>query len=136
MTALRIAGLIVLAAVLAVGGYLLLSDDEGPLLPGGAATESPTQEEGFGLEQNQPNPFQDVTAIIYQLPRRERATITIYNTLGAPVLTLVDEEQDAGFHQVQWNGKDRNGNRLTGGVYFYQLTAGDRQALRRMVLLP
>jgi FlgD Ig-like domain len=137
MTRLGIAGLALLAAVLLVGGYLLLQDDGGPLLPGGTTTEPAPQEgDGFSLEQNQPNPFRDVTAIIFQIPVRAPVKLVIYNTLGAPVITLVDEEQDPGFHQVQWDGVDRNGNRLPGGVYFYQLTAGERQALRRMVLLP
>ncbi len=137
MTRLGIAGLALLAVALLVGAYLLLEDDGGPLLPGGTTTEpAPQEEDGFTLEQNQPNPFRDVTAIIYQIPVRARVGLVIYNTLGAPVITLVDEEQDPGFHQVQWDGVDRNGNRLPGGVYFYQLTAGERQALRRMVLLP
>jgi hypothetical protein len=128
---------VVAAGILVIGAWLLLNNDEGPLLPGGSAPEAPPgQDRGFGLEQNQPNPFQDVTALIYQVPERGRVTLTIYNTLGAPVDTLVDEVQDSGFHQVQWDGRDRKGNRLPGGVYFYQLTAGERQALRRMVLLP
>ena len=137
MSRLGYAGLGLIAAALLVGGYLLLQDDGGPILPGGTTAESvPTAEEGFTLEQNQPNPFRDVTAIIYQIPIRSHVTLVIYNTLGAPVITLVDEDQDSGFHQVQWDGTDRNGNRMPGGVYFYQLTAGEHQALRRMVLLP
>jgi hypothetical protein len=137
MTRLGFAGLGVIAAALLIVGYLLLQDDGGPLLPGGTAPEAaPAAEEGFTLEQNQPNPFRDVTAIIYEIPVRSHVTLTIYNTLGAPVITLVDEDQDPGFHQTQWDGTDGHGNRMPGGVYFYQLTAGDRQALRRMVLLP
>lgn len=132
-------------AVAAGGALLLLAvafalrrDDRAPLLPVGSPREltSAPGEEGLRLAQNQPNPFRDVTVIIYHIPQQDRVTLTVYNTLGVPVITLVDDVHERGFHQVEWGGRDRNGNRLPGGVYFYQLTAGGRQELRRMVLLP
>jgi hypothetical protein len=133
---LRVAAIAAVGAGVLAGGWLLLQDDGGSFLPGGAPPAAPADDVGLILEQNQPNPFQDVTAIIYQIPEPARVRLQVYNTLGAPVITLVDELEQAGFHQVQWDGRDRNGNRLPGGVYFYQLTADGRQALRRMVLLP
>jgi hypothetical protein len=135
MTPLRIAVVLLMAAALTMAAYFVLQDDVGPHFPGGTLADEPP-ESGFGLEQNQPNPFQETTALIYQVPRDEHVTLQIYNTLGAPVITLVDEPQSAGFHQVEWDGRDRNGNRLPGGIYFYQLEAGGRRELRRMVLLP
>ncbi|MBA2565831.1 MAG: T9SS type A sorting domain-containing protein [Gemmatimonadetes bacterium] len=118
------------------GMYLVLTRDAGPLFPGGALPEASPAENGFALEQNQPNPFGQTTAIVYRIPEEDRVTLRVYNTLGAPVITLVDYVQAPGFHEVEWDGRDPNGNRLPGGVYFYQLSAGGRQELRRMVLLP
>ena len=136
MPALRAVAVGVVAAAALALAYALLSDDAGPLLPGRTLPEPPPPEVGFRLEQNQPNPFQESTVIIYRVPAEEHVRLHVYNTLGAPVVTLVDEVQPVGYHQVEWDGRDRNGNRLPGGVYFYQLSAGGRQELRRMVLLP
>lgn len=132
----RIAAVALAATLLLIAGYVLVQDDGGPLLPGGVPPDVPAPESGFTLEQNQPNPFQDVTAFIYQIPDEAHVTLQVYNTLGAPVVTLADTLQPAGFHQVEWDGRDRNGNRLPGGVYFYELTSGGRRELRRLVLLP
>lgn len=134
--ALRALVLTLLLAAVVAGALLLLSEDAGPFIPGGAAPVTPPGESGFVLEQNQPNPFRESTAITYSVPQEERVELRIYNALGAPVVTLVESVRPAGFHQVVWDGRDRNGNRLPGGIYFYQLTAGERQELRRMVLLP
>jgi hypothetical protein len=136
MPKLRIALIGIAILVAASILYIALQDDAASLLPGEPLVDVPGSEEGFLLEQNQPNPFQDVTVIIYHIPVRERVILQVYNTLGAPVVTLVDEVQPPGFHEVEWDGRDRNGNRLPGGVYFYQLRAGERRELRRMVLLP
>lgn len=136
MTPLRVAALAFVGVVLLLAAYVLVNDEGGPLLPGGTLLPDEPRETAFRLEQNQPNPFQETTAIIYSIPAEERVTLQVYNTLGAPVVTLVDRVEPPGFHQVEWDGKDRNGNRLPGGIYFYQLTAAGRQELRRMVLLP
>ncbi len=136
MKRVRAAVAVALAVLLSIAGYVLIQDAGGPLLPGRTTPDIPPPGNGFTLEQNQPNPFQDVTAFIYQIPDEAQVTLQVYNTLGAPVVTLVDEVKPAGFHQVEWDGRDRNGNRLPGGVYFYQLTAAGRQELRRLVLLP
>ncbi|MFN2431787.1 MAG: FlgD immunoglobulin-like domain containing protein [Gemmatimonadota bacterium] len=136
MSPLRALCALVVLAGLVAGGLLVLSDDAGPFFPGSPTPPPPASERGFRLEQNQPNPFQQTTVIVYSIPDEEPVQLRIYNTLGAPVITLVNGVKPAGFHQVEWDGRDRNGNRLPGGIYFYQLTAGDRQELRRMVLLP
>lgn len=128
--------LVVLAAAVLVVGVVVFLDDADPFFPGGTVPVAPPRESGFRLEQNQPNPFRESTAIAYSIPEAANVQLRIYNTLGAPVVTLVDEERQEGFHQVEWDGRDHRGNRLPGGIYFYQLTAGDRQELRRMVLLP
>jgi hypothetical protein len=127
---------LVLLALGAAALYVAVNDEGGPLLPGDTVAEPDVAEDGFRLEQNQPNPFGETTVIGYRLPAEERVTLQVYNTLGAPVATLVDGVRGEGLHRVTWDGRDRNGNRLPAGVYFYQLGAGDRQALRRLVLLP
>lgn len=48
---------------------------------------------------------------------------------------LVDQVQEGGIHQVRWDGRDRQGNPVGSGVYFYRLEAGEVSAVRKMVLV-
>jgi hypothetical protein len=102
----------------------------------------------FSLYQNYPNPFNPSTTIRYALPTRSHVRLTVFNTLGQRVATLVDEENDAGYHEVQLSAKSGtpfggDGAQLSSGVYFYRLQAADVAAssgqsfvqTRRLVLI-
>lgn len=89
----------------------------------------------FRLEQNYPNPFNLKTAIRYQLPAAGPVTITIYNTLGQEVRTLVDGHKKAGYHIIQWDGRDKDGYNLSSGVYLYQMIAGSHIQMKKLLLL-
>jgi hypothetical protein len=82
------------------------------------------------LHQNYPNPFNPSTTINYALPKPEHVTITVYNTLGQEIETLVDKYMPIGHHQVEFNGQN-----LPSGVYFYRLEAGDLIQTRKMLLV-
>jgi hypothetical protein len=84
----------------------------------------------FVLFQNYPNPFNPSTTIRYVLPDRSRVTLTVFNTLGLKVATLVEGEQEAGYHDVQF---DASG--LASGVYFYRLTAGNVVEAKSLVVV-
>ncbi len=88
------------------------------------------------LEQNYPNPFNPSTTIRYQLPIRKQVTVRIYNELGQLVKTLVDHvTQEAGRHQVVWDGTDSNGQPVASGTYIYSLEYGNFRKTKRMTLL-
>ena len=87
------------------------------------------------LNQNYPNPFNPMTAIQYSLPEKCRVALSIYDVSGKLVARLVNTEQDAGIHRVEWNGKDAHGKQAASGIYFYRLTAGKSTLSRKMVLL-
>lgn len=106
----------------------------------------------FGLFQNYPNPFNPTTTIHYTIPSTEqragsgegrnnselcalRTTLKIYNILGQEVKTLLDQVQKAGYYTVAWDGRDRLGQEVPSGVYFYRLRAGDFSETRRMLLM-
>lgn len=84
----------------------------------------------FLLSYAFPNPFNPSTTIRYGLPKRSQVTVTVYNTLGQKVATLVQGEKEAGYHEVKFDGTG-----LSSGVFFCRLQAGDFVKTRRLVLL-
>ena len=104
-----------------------VSDDE----------QLPTQ---FSLSQNYPNPFNPSTQIRFALPVSANVKITIFNLLGEVVKQLSSREMTAGNHTVSWNAEDAFGNKVSSGIYFYELNAngadGSRfSQVRKMMLL-
>ncbi len=94
----------------------------------------------YTLQQNYPNPFNPSTTIEYTLPINSNVKVTIYNLLGEVVNTLVDGEQNAGSHMVNWNSSDAHGSKVGSGVYFYELKANGSNGsqftqIRKMILL-
>jgi hypothetical protein len=82
------------------------------------------------LAQNYPNPFNPSTTIRYSLSHSANVTLTVFNTLGQEVAQLVNEQQQAGFHDAVFRGDG-----LASGVYCYRLQAGEYTATRKLLLL-
>jgi hypothetical protein len=94
----------------------------------------------FALHQNYPNPFNPETAIRFEIPVAGKVTLKIYNALGQEVITLVNASREPGKYAVTWNGRDRAGNRVPSGIYFYQLKVQDGsrvlfRQVRKMTLM-
>ena len=92
-------------------------------------TGNPSLPDRMTLLQNYPNPFNPSTEISYSLSATGHVTLKIYDVLGREVATLVNEKQGAGAHTVRFDG-----SRLSSGVYFYRLNAGDFVATKKLVL--
>jgi hypothetical protein len=97
--------------------------------------ETATLPAEFRLEQNYPNPFNPETTIRYTVPGTRRVTITVYNILGRRVITLLDQEQSAGTHQVTWNGVDERGAPVASGLYLYRMVTDGFSEVKKMLLL-
>jgi hypothetical protein len=95
-----------------------------------AALVAPAAVKEFALEQNYPNPFNPTTVIQYALPLRARANVTVFNALGQVVRELVNEDEDAGVHEVRFDGTG-----VASGVYFYRLRAGSYVETKKLTLL-
>jgi hypothetical protein len=84
----------------------------------------------FLLSQNYPNPFNPSTSIYYSLSNDGMVTLKVYDVLGEEVLTLVNQNQKAGAHSVNFNGIN-----LPSGVYVYRLQSGIYSSSKKMILL-
>jgi photosystem II stability/assembly factor-like uncharacterized protein len=103
-------------------------------------SENSSQFFEFKLEQNYPNPFNPGTSIKYRVAEREFVTLKVYDVLGNEVATLVNEEKPAGTYEVEFSaigGTDfgRDADKLTSGIYFYQLKARNFVETKKMIFL-
>ena len=98
----------------------------------------------FNLYQNYPNPFNNQTTIMYDIPSLMVNTvdveILIYNTVGTLVRTLDEGDKGAGQHTTLWDGRNDDGEKVSSGVYFYQLRAkvdgqSDYNKTKKMVIV-
>ncbi len=89
----------------------------------------------YSLSQNYPNPFNPTTMITYSLPEAQHVKLEIYNSLGEKVRTLINTAQDAGNHNVQWDGLNNSGRSAASGMYLYRISAGKFISVKKMLLL-
>lgn len=106
-----------------------LSGDMGSPLAGGYVGEAvsvdirETLPDMFALKQNYPNPFNPTTTISYNLGVNADVTLSIYNILGQHIVTLVQEQQIAGFHSITWDASTESGKSVSTGIYLCQIEA-------------
>lgn len=90
--------------------------------------------ESFALLQNYPNPFNPSTTIAFRTSDFGSIDLSVYNSLGQKVRTLVREDRAAGEYRVQWDGRDNFGRLAASGVYFYRLVTPEGVLTKRMML--
>ncbi len=99
-------------------------------------TDLPAHEVGSAhLFGNRPNPFSPRTTIVFSLPERQSARLSVYDASGRLVKALVSGEMDAGCTAVTWDGLDERGDTVAPGVFYSRLETGNMTLSRRMVLL-
>lgn len=89
----------------------------------------------YVLHQNYPNPFNPTTEISYEIPRDGQVTLTVFNSLGQKVATLVNSKQVAGKYQVTWNGMSDSGAKMSSGVYFYHIESEGFAKTMKMIMM-
>jgi hypothetical protein len=86
--------------------------------------------DGFELMQNYPNPFNPSTNIEFRIENFRFVSLKVYDILGNEVANLVNEEKDPGNYKISFNAA-----RLSSGIYFYTLSAGNFVETKKMILL-
>ncbi len=84
----------------------------------------------YNLYENYPNPFNPETKIKFDLPIDNYVMIKVYNILGKEIYTLVNDFKQAGRYLVSFNGSN-----LSSGIYYYKITAGNFEQVKKMILI-
>jgi hypothetical protein len=137
-------GYAVIPASAMTEGWLYYAADDGS---GGAVLDSVAVVVPTGVDStptlqtalfpNHPNPFNPRTTIRYQIGSAGLVNLTIYDTSGRRIRTLVNDVQTPrpGGFAVSWDGRNANGNPVSSGVYLYRLVTNEFSDARKMVIL-
>ena len=96
----------------------------------GVNDKYPNSPNQFVLSQNYPNPFNPTTTINYSLPKAGNVKLTVYNTIGSKVATILNEYKPAGNYSVQFNASN-----LASGIYLYRLESGNYSSAKKFILI-
>ncbi len=84
----------------------------------------------FDLHQNYPNPFNPSTIIQFVIPKSSFVNLKVYDILGKEVTTLVNENKEPGYYNVNFDGY-----KLASGIYIYRIVAGSYISTKKMLLI-
>jgi hypothetical protein len=84
----------------------------------------------YALYQNYPNPFNPSTIITFDLPRSSFVELKIFDILGREISTLLNNELDAGKHIIKFSAEN-----LSSGIYFYKISCGSFNEIKKMLFL-
>ncbi len=84
----------------------------------------------FRLDNNYPNPFNPTTYIQYSIARKSKVTLKVFDVMGREIQTLVNDFKSPGEYKVMFNGQ-----KLSSGIYFYNLNTGSFSETKKFILL-
>jgi plastocyanin len=93
-------------------------------------SQTGTTVNSFELKQNYPNPFNPTTNINFSIPKSEFVKISVFDLLGREIATLSEGKLNSGSYNVKFDASN-----FSSGVYFYKISAGEFNAIKRMLLL-
>jgi hypothetical protein len=89
----------------------------------------------FELYQNYPNPFNPSTTIEFYLPKTQNVEISIYSITGKRIKNLVNESMKMGYHTINWNATNDNGNIVSSGSYLYLVKSDGKIFTKKMLYI-
>ena len=102
---------------------------------GGTSGVEPKATYQWALSQNTPNPLGSGTEIRYEVARAAHVSIKVYNAMGQMVQVLKNERTEPGRYSLTWDGRNRSGERVSSGVYFYKMEAEQYSAVKKMLVV-
>jgi len=102
---------------------------------GGMSGVEPKTTYKWALNQNNPNPLGGATEIRYEVAKTSNVSIKIYNAMGQLVSVLKDGRTEPGRYSITWDGKNRTGEHVSSGVYFYKMEADQYSAVKKMLVV-
>lgn len=117
------------------GGLVLYGGFWGPCTSSLTPVETPDAALRTELQANYPNPFNPQTRINFALAAPVRVRLDVFDARGQLVRVLLDETRLAGRQGVVWDGTDNDGRRVSSGLYFARLRAGDYDSVRKMTVV-
>jgi len=87
------------------------------------------------LYQSRPNPFRSSATIRFNLAQAGHVDLTVYDVTGRTVKTLVNGDLKAGENSIVWDGTDNTGNRVSGGIFWTQMSTNGFSSSKKMVVL-
>ncbi len=86
--------------------------------------------QGYNMLQNYPNPFNNSTVLTFSLPKKTNINLTIYNTIGQKIQTLINEEYPEGIHKVNFNSEQ-----LSSGIYLCRFSSPEFVSYKKILLV-
>lgn len=90
------------------------------------------------IAQNYPNPFNPSTIIQYTIPQalsNSKTILTVYNLQGEVIEELLNKQLPAGTYMTRWNGTNQFEEKVSTGIYFYEIKVGQARFVGKMNLL-
>ncbi|RMD92850.1 MAG: T9SS C-terminal target domain-containing protein [Calditrichaeota bacterium] len=115
-------------------GNTTLSDAIQPKVTAISQREGGQVPDRYILRQNYPNPFNPSTQISFGLPKTSEVQLSIYDLMGRPIRTLIQATLQAGYYELNWDGRNDAGQRVPSGTYFYKLKSSGQVLQRKMTL--
>ena len=84
----------------------------------------------YTMLSNYPNPFNPTTKISFTLKNADNVRLTVYNTKGEMISTVVNGFMNIGNHSVKFDASE-----LNAGVYYYTLETSTFKVSNKMILV-
>lgn len=84
----------------------------------------------YKLEQNYPNPFNPGTIINFSIPKSGFVNLSVFDSKGNLIETLVNENKNAGNYTVSFKAVT-----LSSGIYYYRISAGGFIGAKKMMFI-
>jgi len=82
-----------------------------------------------------PNPVKDQAQIEYSLKALGEVDLVVYDVMGRLVRSVVEGVVQVGVHRVSWDGKDRDGRKVSSGIYLVKLSSPDQSKMARLIVV-